>query len=414
MARPKSKAPARRYHLSGQSVVTIQGQDYYLGPHDSPEALARYAVLIGIYQQNGLKLPDGFDTEQLDRQASLMLGGGAQPANQAAQPITVGHVTALFREHIKIKYANNKQELDRHNRICDKLDERYGEMLASDFGPVKLADYRSWLVDQGLARKYVNRLINCVVAVFRHAVAGELIGPEKITQLQSLEPLRYGQTKAPEKPKVKPVDIEAVRATAKHLPPPVKAMIRVQLATGMRPGEVCKMTPGDIDRSGETWIYVPSSHKTAWRGTDKAVPLNSEAMDAIKDYLNRRPDAFLFSPKESMAWRRAVAAANRKTPRNQGNRKGTNRKENPKSQPRDHYDPQAYRQAIRRAAEKAKVEHWTPYQIRHLAATEIRSALGGLEEAKSLLGHSTALMTSHYAKVNIEAAKRAAEHAPKL
>ncbi len=28
MARPKAKAPARRYHLSGQSIVTIDGKDF--------------------------------------------------------------------------------------------------------------------------------------------------------------------------------------------------------------------------------------------------------------------------------------------------------------------------------------------------------------------------------------------------
>lgn len=46
MPRPKAKAPARRFHVSGQSVCTIAGKDYYLGKHDSPESLARYAVLI--------------------------------------------------------------------------------------------------------------------------------------------------------------------------------------------------------------------------------------------------------------------------------------------------------------------------------------------------------------------------------
>ena len=56
MARPKAKAPARCYHISGQSVVTIAGRDFYLGPHDSPESIARYAVLIGIYQRNWLTL----------------------------------------------------------------------------------------------------------------------------------------------------------------------------------------------------------------------------------------------------------------------------------------------------------------------------------------------------------------------
>ncbi len=61
MARPKSSTPALRPHISGQSVVTIDGRMFYLGPHGSPQSLARYAVLIGMYQAGGLSLPDDLD-----------------------------------------------------------------------------------------------------------------------------------------------------------------------------------------------------------------------------------------------------------------------------------------------------------------------------------------------------------------
>lgn len=57
MARPKAKAPARSYHISGQSIVRIGGRDFYLGKHDSPESIARFAVLIVTYHQGGLTLP---------------------------------------------------------------------------------------------------------------------------------------------------------------------------------------------------------------------------------------------------------------------------------------------------------------------------------------------------------------------
>lgn len=109
MARPKAKAPARRYHISGQSVVTIGGKDFYLGKHDSPESLARYAVLITAYQANGLKVPSDFDVAELDSRASVLLGFEA-PTQQAQQPITVRHVTALFREHLTEKYGTFPQQ----------------------------------------------------------------------------------------------------------------------------------------------------------------------------------------------------------------------------------------------------------------------------------------------------------------
>ena|GEM_PF-4264268 len=42
----RSQTPSLRYHLSGQSVVTLDGRDFYLGKHGSAELLVRYAVLI--------------------------------------------------------------------------------------------------------------------------------------------------------------------------------------------------------------------------------------------------------------------------------------------------------------------------------------------------------------------------------
>lgn len=413
MARPKAKAPARRYHLSGQSVVTIDGKDYYLGKHDSPESIARYAVLIGVYQQGGLKLPDDFELSSVEARAAVLTGIGDAPAQQSDQPILVRHVTALFRAHIAEKYAGSKAELNRNNKLCDEIDLDFGDILASEFGPVRLKTYRATLVTRGLARNYVNRMVNCVIAIFRHGVSVELVDTSTVDRLRALEPLRYGQTIAPETQATKPANIEHVRATAKHLSPVMKAMVRVQVATGMRPVELFRMRPADIDRSGEVWIYTPQTHKTMRTGRAKLIPIVGDAREAIEDYLNREPEAHIFSPAESMQWHRAMATANRKTPKKQGNRVGSNRVKNPIRAARTHFAGTSYQQAIKRAAKKAGVAHWHPYQLRHLTATVIRAALG-IEESQALLGHSTALMTAHYARESVEAATRAAAAAPKL
>jgi len=236
----------------------------------------------------------------------------------------------------------------------------------------------------------------------------------KIEQLKSLEPLRKGQTEAPETDRVRAVDLDHVRATARHLSPVVKAMLRVQIATGMRPNEICRMRPCDIDRSGAVWIYRMTEHKTAASTeADRAIPLVGDARDAVTDFINRDPAAYLFSPAESMAWRRAVGTAARQTPLSCGNRQGTNRKADPQRVPRARYDAQSYRQALQRAAAKAGVPRWHPYQCRHLTATAVRAALG-IEDVQALLGHTKAAMSAHYAQLAIEAATRAAEAAPRL
>ncbi|MCC9645010.1 site-specific integrase [Rhodopirellula sp. JC740] len=434
MPRPKSKMPARRFHVSGQSIVTFNSRTYYLGPHDSPESLARYAVLLAKYQAGGLTMPENFSVSDIEDQVQAMLGAsqaGLIQEQQEDSPVLVAHVTALYREHLTTKYPISDQkeknkERYRCEQVADRLDKMFGDVPVDQFGPVKLRQFRDDLVANGmsrkkdgslrkpLARKYINRIVNGVIGMFTHAVSGELVDIAKVQQLKTLETLRCGQTTAPETAPVKPVPIEQVRQTAPHLSPIIKAMLRIQVATGMRPGELCIMRPCDIDRSGENWIYVPSKHKTGWRGKSKAIPLVGDARDAITEFLQRHPESFCFSPKEAMEWRHAVAAANRTTPMSCGNRPGTNRKKSPKRLPRDRYDPQSYRQAIQRAQKAAGVPHWFPYQLRHLNATTIRAALGGTEEAQALLGHSTALMTAHYAQESLEAAVRAAKVAPKL
>ena len=411
MARPKAKAPALRYHISGQSVVTIDGRDYYLGKHDSPEAIARYAVLIGVYQAGGLKLPSDFDPSELNARAANIFAAAPQPSQQSKEPLSVRHVTASYRELVRTKYANNPAELHRQYQICDETDKHEGDRLADDYGPLALQRQRQRWIDAGNSRVYCNRLANAVVRMFKYAVSQELVKPETWQRLKSVEPLRIGQTQAPETEPRRPVAIEVVRQTAKHLSPVLKAMLRVQVATGMRPSEICNLRPCDIDRSGTVWMFRPAKHKTANKGKRKAVPIVGDARDAITDYLNRDSQAFCFSPIESMAWFRTNQRASRKSKVQPSQASRT--KADPKKQPGEKYTPTSYRQSIQRAAKTAEVELWHPYQLRHLAGTVVRDALG-IEAAQALLGHSELRMTEHYAKQTEAKAIEAAQHAPKL
>ncbi len=95
-----------RYHLSGWSIVTIDGRDLYLGKHDSPDTLARYTVLIATYQTGWLKRPDDFDARACeDRSTSGPL------SVCTAQPLTVSErLKGIFRTsddaHVELAVAD--------------------------------------------------------------------------------------------------------------------------------------------------------------------------------------------------------------------------------------------------------------------------------------------------------------------
>jgi integrase len=325
-----------------------------------------------------------------------------------SEPIRIKHLTAAYREHCRARYSKSTEEKIRCRQICDELDEHYGDLLAEEFGPRKLKEHRERWVASGKSRVYCNRLAQVVKRMFRWGVSEELVSESAWTRLRALDPLRYGQTTAPERDRVMPAKVEDVKKTVDFLSPIVRAMVRVQIATGMRPSEVCSMRPCDIDRSGETWIYRPASHKNKGKGKSRSVPILGDARDAVEDYINRPAEAYLFSPAEADAWIRAKQRSERK-----GRGSYKKKSDNPKRKPGVKYNAVSYYRAISRAAERASVPHWHPYQLRHLVATQVREAMG-VEEAQALLGHSNLKMTEHYAQISERRAVEAAKHAPKL
>jgi integrase len=91
-----------------------------------------------------------------------------------------------------------------------------------------------------------------------------------------------------------------------------------------------------------------------------------------------------------------LRAAARKTKRTPSQLART-KKAKPKWRPRDRYDRNSYRQAVGRACLKAGVPVWNPLQLRHTAATLIRTKYG-VEAAKVILGHTKVETSQIYAE----------------
>jgi integrase len=200
-------------------------------------------------------------------------------------------------------------------------------------------------------------------------------------------------------------------------------MTQLDILTGARPGEIVIMRTADIDTSGPVWIYRPFTHKNTHRGQDRVIAIGPMAQEVLRPFLKPELEAFIFSPAEAEAERRAALHASRMTPLSYGNRPGTNRRGKPKRQPGARYDVGSWRQAIHRACGRVfpppedlpkedlaawrKAHRFNPGQLRHTAGTEARRQFG-LDAAQVVLGHKHAAVTEIYAERNLEHAVRVA------
>jgi len=322
----------------------------------------------------------------------------------------------MYNQHNESYYLPPSKQARHIAQAIFALTDYFPAMMADDFSPLHLKEFRGYVTDSDKfrwCRKIINRHIGFIKRMFKWAASESLISIHTYTALTTVEGLRRGRTKAPESRKVKPANVEAVNAVMGLVTPVVSDMIQIQLLTGMRPGELCRMRPYDIDRSSKVWIYKPQAvdesqydHKTDYLGYSKLITIGPKAQGVLAKYFFRSPFDYCFKPADSDAQARQRRHKNRKTPLSCGNKPGTNRKGSQKFN--ECYDTRGYRQVIQRACKKAGVEHWYPHQLRHTAATKIRREFG-LDAARAVLGHKSVVITNEYAELDLEKAKNIAQ-----
>ena len=365
--------------------MTINGRDYLLGPYGSEESKQRYGRLIDEW-----------------RQAAAPAAFGAGPR------LLVSELVIAYGEHARAKYGEGAgSEWPRLKPVLRVVNELFGELPAIEFKRQHLKQVRQRLIDDDLSLDYINRQMQRVIRVFRWAVDEEELLPAE-TPIPRLKALKPGEFSVRVADDIEPVPESVVDRTLGVLPEVVADMVRFQLLTGCRPGEVCKLTPGMIDRSGKVWEANLREHKTRHRGKRRVILIGPKAQDVIRPYLLRAADGCLFRPCDSE--RRRHESMTRKTPANQGNRRGYSDRARkgtaPKRQPGEKYTTQSYGKAIVRACKANGIPHWTPNQLRHTRATMLRKTYG-LDVAGSVLGHSHLDVTQVYAQQSREKASAA-------
>ena len=123
-------------------------------------------------------------------------------------------------------------------------------LAAAEFGPLRLKSAIAQSIRDGCSRVEINRRIGRVKAVFKWGTSEELVPVSVYHGLLTVPGLRAGRSSAPELPAVEPVAQWLIDATLPRLNSVIASMVRFQLLTGARPGEVCDSPAG---RCGHGW-----------------------------------------------------------------------------------------------------------------------------------------------------------------
>jgi len=404
--------------------------------------------LVAIWIENGRSLPSNWKQIVGQPQSSTKKSKTGTPAKLIVPlETTIGEILAAYVPYAKEYYKENRT-YEQVVQLCRLLRQSHERTPAVSFGPEQLHQLRNAWIIGGWGRKHTNDMVTRLVALFRWA-AEKSASPKStlcvplhvwqtlktvrglpkgrplftyegsVIQGDDSEPIIPLEGKIPP-----PVDDRSVTRTLPHLPLVPADMVRFQLATGCRPGEVCSLRPCDIDQSGEVWLYRPAQYKTILVEEDdgRVIALGKVARSILSPYLDRLDTSPCFSPRDSEKLRRKRASQNRVTPLQYGNRSGTNRVEKPKRKAGTAYTVTAYNKAIRRAIDKAnaqakasdQIEHWTANQLRKAYALKIRYQEGlGLDHSQVVLGHKQRATTERWYARN-QAHVKAIEVAQKM
>jgi integrase len=426
--RRKGTPPSYRLHKqSGQAIVSLPlgngtYRDALLGPYDTPESRREYARVIAEWEAGRDSPP---------------------PRQGAASDLTVDEVLLSYWRHVEGYYRrpDGTPTTEAHNikLALRPLRQLYGHTPAADFDALALEAVRGRMIRDGRCRNRVNKDVARIKRCFKWAVSRKLLPLAVHQGLETVEGLRAGRSPARETARVKPVAIDVVEATLPHMTPQVAAMSRLQLFTGMRPGEVIVMRGRDLDTAGKVWAYRPGSdrgphgaHKNAHRGHDRVVLIGPRGQEVLRPWLRPDPDEYLFQPREGRAAFDAERRRTRKTPMtpSQARRQP---KRNRGKHPGVRYAVSSYDGAIYRACRKAfppparlarragetkaawqarlteeqkaelrvweKAHRWSANQLRHAKATQVRRE-AGLDAARAVLGHRSPKITETYAAID--------------
>ena len=365
--------------------VRIGDKSIWLGPAGSRQARDNYAKVLAAWGQNGGKLPADFKLP-VERVTP------AVPVPPPSKGMTVADI--LLRSMAEVGAGLSPKELRQVSRwwrlrSAASALEPYARLPAVEFGPLALQQIAKQLVvpkpnGQVRSRTQVREVIGEIRRIFKEAVAAEILPPERLVALQSASGSILKIDKARKRHRRQPVPAADIEATCAFLPAVVADLLRFIALTGCRPTEAMRATPEQFDTAQEPWVWEVPEHKTADLGVERVVAIGPRCRKILKRWWQgKTEDAYIFARGDL---RRAGS---------------TNVKQRKLRTDGERFQQTDLRQRVVRAAEKAGVDRWTPYRLRHTGLTAARKH-GGLDAAQARGGQlDSRTVERHYAGPDI-------------
>lgn len=351
----------RRHKSRNLAYVRVGGKAIYLGPWGSEKAANAYERFLARWR--------------MQPQPRIDVKPG--------EPVTVLKLATLYIQWAQsefVKFGRVTSEVSCRRIACRVLCSQFGRQYAEAFTPKMLEECQVQMIADGFTRSSINLHTWRIRDVWRWGTKEGLVSVTVWQALKSVRGVRVGKG-AVESKRVAPVAAEVFTATVDKLKEPYRSIARLQRLLGCRPGEVCGMKVGDIDRRQSEWRYAvrPELNKQAAKQREQVYWLGPICQALLQPFIVGKADGeYLFQP---------VGA----------NGRG----------PAKHITADLYREKIAAACKRAAVPHWHPHQLRHNKATEVRAEYGA-EAALAVIGDSTDAMLQIYSERNEAVARKVA------
>jgi integrase len=256
----------RRHHPSNRAVVTVRlatggRRDFYCGRWKSAAATREYRRICAVLRQHGGKYPN------------------------AGGDLSVNEGLLLYLDFAERYYGRDTSGFAQVARTARTIRELFGRDPLADFGPKALKTCQSQWVADGFVRKSINKMTGTVKKLFRWLVSEEVFDPAGLGRLTAVEGLRVNHTTAPDRPPVRPAVRADVERALSFMPPQVAALVRLQLLSAARGGELLGMRANEVDWSGPVWEFRPPRHKGTFAGRSRVIYFGPESQAILAPYL---------------------------------------------------------------------------------------------------------------------------------